>query len=185
VRSLSWCIIHMCPCANNPTVSTFTHDTAQDTYDILDFAPMPTTQPIDVRDLFKVSHTGALSSGALPVLHSCLNNQMSLYQAFAMVDLVLQDENRRVFSTLMSAQTPATKAIARTLLPSAIEAADIGMVKTLFATGISPDLAVNYFQDTPLIIAVGTGNVEMTELLLSYGPMGQKSTHRYHQAIMD
>lgn len=159
----------MCPCAHDPTVSTFPHDTTQDTHDILDLAPIPKAQPIDVRDLFKVSHTGALSSMALPVLHSCLNNHMSSYQASVMMDLVLQDENRRAFSALMSAQTPATKAIARTLLPSAIKIADIALVKTLLAVEISPDLAVDYFGTTPLNLAIEMGNVEMTELLLSYG----------------
>lgn len=69
----------------------------------------------------------------------------------------------------MSAQTPATKAIARILLPSAIGSADVAMVKLLLATNISPDFALDDGQTTPINVAVEQKNIEMTKLLLSFG----------------
>lgn len=141
----------------------------QDSHDILDLAPISAAQPIDFHDLFKISGTGGLSPQALPVLQKVLNNHISIDQASAMMDLVLQNENRNAFNAFMAVQSPATKAIARSLLPSAIRSANVGMVKVLLATKINPNLALNYRHARPLHLAVEMGNVEMTELLLSYG----------------
>jgi ankyrin repeat protein len=122
-----------------------------------------------LRGLFQVSRTGSLSPLILPMLHSASNNLLSEEQASDVMDSLLHSGSRNFFNALISTQSPATKAVARSLLPSAIRSLDVPMVKSLLDTGISPDSYTQYSQERPLQLAASVGCVEMTRLLLHYG----------------
>jgi ankyrin repeat protein len=85
------------------------------------------------------------------------------------MDSLLQSGSRSLFNALISAQSPATKAIARSLLPSAIKSLDVPMVRSLLDTGISPASFATYSRETPLQLAARAGGTEISRLLLHYG----------------
>jgi ankyrin repeat protein len=103
------------------------------------------------------------------MLHLASNNLLSREQASDVMDSLLQSGSRNLFNALISAQSPATKAIARSLLPSAIGCLDVPMVRSLLDTGISPDTYTTYSRETPLQLAARAGCTEVTQLLLNYG----------------
>jgi ankyrin repeat protein len=121
------------------------------------------------REIFQAARNGGLPPLVLPMLHLASNNLLSEKQASDVMYSLLQSGSRSLFNALISAQSPATKAIARSLLPSAIESLDVPMVTSLLDTGISPDTYTTYAQERPLELAVRAGSTEMTQLLLNYG----------------
>jgi ankyrin repeat protein len=121
------------------------------------------------RELFQTSHNGGLPPLVLPMLHLASNNLLSGEQASDVIYSLLQSGSRSLFNALISAQSPAAKAIARSLLPSAIKSTDVPMVRSSLDTGISPDIYTTYLQETPLQLAARVGCTEVTRLLLHYG----------------
>jgi ankyrin repeat protein len=114
------------------------------------------------------------------MLHLASNNLMSEEQASNMMELILQDDIRGLFDIVMAEQSPVTKAIARSLLPSAIKSADVSMVRSLLNTGISPDSYTMYSHERPLQLAASVGCTELIRLLLHHGahvnlPCAEKS----------
>jgi ankyrin repeat protein len=103
------------------------------------------------------------------MLHLASNNLLSEGQASDVMDSLLQSGSRSLFNALISPQSPATKAIARSLLSSAIKSMDVPMVRSLLDTGISPDSPTSYSQERPLKLAVRVGCMEVARLLLHYG----------------
>jgi ankyrin repeat protein len=121
------------------------------------------------REIFQASRNGGLPPLVLPMLHLASNNLLSGKQASDVMDSLLQSGSRSLFNALISAQSPATKAIARSLLPSAIQSLDVPMVRALLDTGISPDSFTTYSRETPLQLAARAGGTEISRLLLHYG----------------
>lgn len=86
-----------------------------------------------------------------------------------MLSVILRTSNRKIFLALIAGKSPATKAIARTFLPGAIDCLDCSLVSALLDTGISPDSCVNDLRQRPLQIAISKQSKEMMELLLGHG----------------
>ena len=127
-----------------------------------------------LRGLFQISRTGELSPLVLPILHRASNNLLSWGEANDLVGLIVQGSDRRVFNALISTRSPATQAIARSLLPAAIKSLDLELVRLLLDTGVSPDAPINYTQKTPLQFAIAESDsdksiLELMQLLLDYG----------------
>jgi ankyrin repeat protein len=120
-------------------------------------------------ELFQVSCNNGFSPLVLPMLHLASNNLLAREQASDVMDSLLQSGSRDLFNALISAQSPATKAIARSLLPSAIGSLDAPMVKSLLDTGVSPDSYTMYSRERPLQLAARAGGTEISRLLLHYG----------------
>jgi ankyrin repeat protein len=83
--------------------------------------------------------------------------------------MILQNSNLKLFQALIAGSSPATKAIARTFLPSAIDSLDFSLVSALLDTGISPNCCVDVSRRRPLQIALLRKSIEMTQLLLDRG----------------
>lgn len=122
----------------------------------------------DLHNLFQVSRDGDLSSLVLPMLHLASNNALPEEKAAGIVNSILSGNSRRLFNTLISTQSPATQAIARSLLPEAINSQDVELVRSLLGTGINPDSPMDYWRHRPLQLAVRKGDMLMTRLLLDY-----------------
>jgi ankyrin repeat protein len=122
-----------------------------------------------LREFSQVSRDGRLSPIVLQMLHLASNNLLSEEQASNVMELLLQKDIRSLFDIVMAEQSPATKAIARSLLPSAIRSADVSMLKSLLNTGISPDSYTIYSHKRPLQLAASVGCTELTRLLLYHG----------------
>jgi ankyrin repeat protein len=128
----------------------------------------------NLEDLFQVSRTGELSPSVLPMLHRASNNLLSWREANSLVDLIIQGSDRRVFNALISTRSPATQAIARSLLPFAMRFPDLELVRSLLDTGVSPDAPVDHALRTTLQFAVAECNSDerisdLVQLLLEYG----------------
>jgi len=123
----------------------------------------------NVHELFQLTRTGELSPLALPILHLASNNLLSFSQAKDLVQMILSSSNRGLFNALISARSPATQSIARSLLPSAIRSLNIEFVQSLLDTGIDPNSTMTILHETPLQSAASTGSVEMMRLLLRSG----------------
>jgi ankyrin repeat protein len=122
-----------------------------------------------LREISQVSRDGRLSPIVLQMLHLASNNLLSEEQASNVMESLLQNDIRSLFSVVMAEQSPATKAIARSLLPSAIKSADVSMVRSLLNTGINPDSYTMYSHERPLQLAASVGCSELTRLLLHHG----------------
>jgi len=123
----------------------------------------------DLHNLFQLSHAGELSPLVLPMLHLASNNLLPRDKASDVVGLILSGSTRRLFNALISTCSPATQAIARSLLTAAIEALDTQLVRSLLDTGISANSSMGYSQQQPLSLAVEKGSMDITQLLVSYG----------------
>jgi ankyrin repeat protein len=123
-----------------------------------------------LRGLFQMSRIGELSPLVLPMLHRASNNLLSLQET----NLIVQGSDRRVLNALISTRSPATQAIARSLLPAAIESRDVELVRSLLNTGVSPDAPLDHTSRTALQFAVAEddldeGILDLVQLLLDYG----------------
>jgi ankyrin repeat protein len=125
----------------------------------------------DLDGLFRVSRAGELSPMILPMLHLASNNLLPEAHASEVVQRILSasGNSRRLINALISTQSPATKAIARTLLSSAIRSLDAGVIRLLLDTGIDPNSCAHYRLQTPLDIATTMGSLDIVKLLMSYG----------------
>jgi ankyrin repeat protein len=128
----------------------------------------------NLKDLFQVSQTGELSPLVLPMLHRAANNLLSWGEAHSLVDLIIQCSDRRVFNTLISTRSPATQAIARSLLPAAMRSSDLELVRSLLDTGANPNAHIDDALRTPLQLAIAEGSsneriLDLVQLLLDYG----------------
>lgn len=128
----------------------------------------------NLKDLFQVSRTGELSPLVLPMLHRSSNNLLSWREAESLVDLIIQSSDRRVFNSLISARSPATQAIARSLLPTAVRSQDLELVRSLLDTGVSPDAPMDNALRTTLQLAIAECKsdehiLDLVQLLLDYG----------------
>jgi ankyrin repeat protein len=144
-----------------------THDTDSDLDFVLSggFGSDGTT----FRNLLQTSRAEGLSPLILPILHSASNNLLSLEEASTLMRLILQGKNRGLLNALISVQSPATQAVVRTLLPSAIGSRDLDMIRCMLDTGIDPDSILTSAQDRPLEFAILTGSTAIIRLLLEYG----------------
>jgi hypothetical protein len=128
----------------------------------------------NLEDIFQVSRTGELLPLVLPMLHQTSNNLFSYNEASNIVDRIRPASGRQVFNAVISTRSPATQAIARTLLPAAIASLDLDLVRSLLDTGISANAPVGDALRTPLQFAIAegklyTGFLELIQLLLDYG----------------
>jgi ankyrin repeat protein len=128
----------------------------------------------NLKHLFQVSCTGKLSPLVLPMLHRASNNLLFRHEANSLVDLIVQGSDRRVFNALISTRSPATQAIARSLLSAAIKSPDLELVRSLLDTGVSPNAPIDDALSTPLQFAIAEGNsdesvLDLVQLLLDYG----------------
>jgi ankyrin repeat protein len=136
----------------------------------LDITSDRTTFEFDIpSELSSVSRTGDNSRLLLTIVHSASNNLLSRLQASELLPVILQNSNLKVFQALIAGRSPATKAIARTFLPAAIESLDCSLVRALLDTGINPDSYVNNSRQRPLQIAIHKQSTEMIKLLLDRG----------------
>jgi hypothetical protein len=88
-----------------------------DRYSNLDNASDSTKLEIDIPlELSSVSRAGDNSRLLLSTIQSAANNLLSASQAAELLSLILQNNNRKIFHSLIAGQSPATKAIARTFL---------------------------------------------------------------------
>ena len=129
---------------------------------------------MSLQDLFQVSRTGELSPLVFPMLHRASNNLLSRSEADVLVDFIVQSSDRRVFNALVSTTSPATKAIARSLLPGAIRSLDMKLVRSLLDTGVDPEAPFNDTLKTPLEWAIiecawCDGIFDLIRLLFKYG----------------
>lgn len=125
----------------------------------------------DFHELCQLSCSGEISPLAFPMLHLASNNLLFQSQALNVVQFILQDDNRSVHNALIAEQSPPAKAIARTLLPSAIDSQDVRLIRSLLDTGIDLESAVNYQHHRPLQLAASKGGVAVVQLLLHHGAL--------------
>jgi ankyrin repeat protein len=128
----------------------------------------------NLKNLFKVSRAGELSPLVLPMLHRASNNLLSWGEADRLVDLIIQGSDRQVFNAMISTRSPATQAIAQSLLPAAIRFSDLELVRSLLDTGVGPNAPMDYTLKTPLQFAIAAGRsderiLDLVRLLLDYG----------------
>jgi ankyrin repeat protein len=146
------------------------HSLAGDRYPNLGNASDSTTFEIDVpSDLSSISRAGDDSRLLLSIIHSAANNLLSKGQASRMLPVILQNSNRKIFQAMIAGNSPATKAIARTFLPEAINSLDCSLVSALLETGINPDSYVDNSRQRPLEIAIRKQSIEMMQLFLDRG----------------
>ena len=127
-----------------------------------------------LEDMFQVSRTGELSPLVPSMLHLASNNLFSYNGALDVVSQIRLGSGRLVFNAVISTRSPATQAIARTLLPAAIASLDLNLVRSLLDTGISPNAPIGNALRTPLQFATAEsklepGILELIQLLLDYG----------------
>lgn len=128
----------------------------------------------NLEDMFQVSRTGELSPLVLSMLHLTSNNLLSYMEAFDVMSRIRSASDRLVFNAMISTRSPAAQAIARSLLPAAIESLDLELVRSLLDTGISPNAPIGDALQTPLQLATADGklykvSLELIQLLLDYG----------------
>lgn len=141
---------------------------AGDRHPNLDNASDSTTFEIDIpSELTSVSRDGENSRLLLSIIQSPANNLLSAPQASELLPVILQNSNLKLFQALVAGRSPATKAIARTFLPGAIESLDCSLVGTLLDSGIDPNMDIS--RRRPLQIAICSGSIEMTQFLLDRG----------------
>jgi ankyrin repeat protein len=145
------------------------HSLAGDRHPNLDVVSDSTTFEIDIpSELTSVSRNGDNSRLLFSILHSAANNLLSASQASELLPVIVQNSNLKLFQALVAGRSPATKAIARTFLPGAIESLDCSLVGTLLDTGINPDSYVDISR-RPLRIAIFKQSMEMVVLFLDRG----------------
>jgi ankyrin repeat protein len=141
-----------------------------DRYLSLDNGSDSTTFEIDIPSkLSTISRAGDNSRLLLSIIHSAANNLLSGSEASGVFSVVLQPSNRKIFQALIAGQSPATKAIARTFLPAAMDSLDCSLVSTLLDTGINPNSCVDRIRRRPLQIAIAKQSMEVMQLLLDRG----------------
>jgi ankyrin repeat protein len=141
-----------------------------DRYLSLDNGSDSTTFEIDIPSkLSTISRAGDNSRLLLSIIHSAANNLLSGSEASGVFSVVLQPSNRKIFQALIAGQSPATKAIARTFLPAAMDSLDCSLVSTLLDTGINPNSCVDERRRRPLEIAIAKQSMEVMQLLLDRG----------------
>ncbi|KAM0718861.1 hypothetical protein Q7P37_005933 [Cladosporium fusiforme] len=106
----------------------------------------------------------------LHMIHLASNDLLDRKEAYDAFGLI-GNNNRGIFNALLSRPSPATKAIARTFLPMAIECSDISMIKTMLDTGIQVNSPVNFAGDTLLHLTarVEESNLDVMKFLLDRG----------------
>ena len=121
--------------------------------------------------LSTISCAGDNSRLLLSIIHSAANNLLSVSEASRVLPVVLENGNRKTFQALIAGQSPATKAIARTFLPAALDShsLDCPLVSTLLDTGINPNSCVDERRRRPLQLAIARQSMETTQLLLDRG----------------
>ena len=141
-----------------------------DRYPNLDNGSDSTTFEVDIpSELLSISRAGDNSRLLLSIIHSAANNLLSEEQASETLTVILQNSNRKIFQALIAGQSPATKAIARTFLPAAIDSLDCSLVSTLLNTGINPNSCMGEGRRRPLQIAIHKQSMDMMQLLLDRG----------------
>lgn len=105
----------------------------------------------------------------LSMLHLASNNLLTESHKSEAFEILLQNKGLRLLKTFLSAKSPASKTIARTFLPVAIESSNVGIVQSLLDTGIDPNFSLDYAGNKCLILASGIGSIEITRLLLDRG----------------
>lgn len=118
----------------------------------------------------------------ISMLHLASNNLLARIHTSGASELFLQNKGLGLLKTLLSARSPATKAIARTFLPAAIESSNVEIVPLLLDTGIDSNFSLDYLGEKCLILASGLGNIEIIRTLLEHGAdynttKGQGSSH--------
>jgi ankyrin repeat protein len=120
--------------------------------------------------LSSVSRTDNTSHLLLSVLYSVTNNLLRESQASKVFDVISRGINRKFFEALIANVSPTTNGIARMFLPAAIQCADALMVKSLLATGISPNFDMWLKSSYSLFVnAIRSGNAEIIQHFLDHG----------------
>jgi ankyrin repeat protein len=146
------------------------HSLAGDRHPNLDNIFGSTTFEINIpSELSSVSRAGDHSRLLFSIIHSAANNLLSESRASELLPVILQNSNRKIFHSLIAGQSPATKAIARTFLPGAMDSLDCSLVSALLDTGINPNSYVDLSPRRPLQIAIFKQSIEVTQLLLDRG----------------